>query len=350
MVAHPPLARARRGARWVAIAIALALPGNASAAPPAAVAGCGIVERAQPARPGPYRPPLAIGDSTMLLALPALAREGFQVNAHGCRQFPEALALLHGLAHGNVLPHLVVIALGADGSVGPGDVARALAVLGPGRVLVLVTPRELGGGAGSDAANVRAAGRAHPGRIRVLDWVRYAAGHGAWFQPDGLHLTFSGASAFAGFLRQVIPLGRPGPPPAPPPPAPRSCPIRAPAGPAGLDAAAPGVSLLPGILDTTQADPGKVTVGAANANPFALVGTLTISPVDPARAATTTACVALAPGGDVAVRVGLGPTLGRLLAITRRFPVRVVLRLYDSAGAAASVTGYYRLERPALRA
>ena len=190
-----------------------------SATPAAAQGGCGGVQRASP--PGwhrSYLPPLAIGDSTMLLALPSLASEGFEVNAHGCRQFSEALTLMDGLSHEHLLPHLVVIALGADGSVTASDIRQTIQVLGRGRVLFLVTPRELGGGSGSDATVVRDEGRWRRPQVHVLDWVSYSQGHGSWFQPDGLHLTFPGADAFTRLLGrarkfQVAPVKR-RPPPA----------------------------------------------------------------------------------------------------------------------------------------
>jgi hypothetical protein len=177
------------------------------AAPAPAVAGCGGVRTGEPPRhKGAGLPPIAIGDSTMLLALPNLTRRGFTVNAHGCRQFPEARALLARLARAHRLPHLVVVALGADGSVTAADVRATLRILGAGRMLVLVTPRELGGGSGSDAAIVRDAARSHAARVEVLDWVAESAGHGGWFQPDGLHLTFTGAAAFARVLARALPL------------------------------------------------------------------------------------------------------------------------------------------------
>src|SRR4029079_13293962 len=84
---------------------------------PAARAGCGGVETARPKHKVAARPPLAIGDSSMLLALPALARVGYKVNARGCRQFAEGLRLLRQARRGHQLPHLVVLALGADASV-----------------------------------------------------------------------------------------------------------------------------------------------------------------------------------------------------------------------------------------
>jgi lysophospholipase L1-like esterase len=145
----------------------------------------------------------------MLLALDNLAAAGYEANAHGCREFGEALALLRARRAAGTLPHMVVIALGADGSVTDSDIGQALGLLCCQRLLVLVTPRELGGGSGSDAAAVRAEVERHPRRTLLLDWVRYSAGHGGWFQPDGLHLTTAGAQAFTRLLKQALPYAYP---------------------------------------------------------------------------------------------------------------------------------------------
>jgi len=151
----------------------------------------------------------------MLLALPALARVGYKVNARGCRQFGEGLRVLRDARRRHRLPHLAVLALGADASVSAGQIQRAKKILGPKRKLGLVTPRELGGGQSKDADVIRNAGRRDPAQVKVLDWVSYSAGHPSWFQPDGLHLTFSGAKAFARLLKKLIPLATPGPKPKP---------------------------------------------------------------------------------------------------------------------------------------
>jgi hypothetical protein len=173
---------------------------------PAAQAGCGGVETASPKHKVAPRPPLAIGDSSMLLALPALARVGYKANARGCRQFAEGLRLLRDTRRSHELPHLVVLALGADASINAGQIQQAKKILGPKRKLGLVTPRETGGGESNDARVIRNAGQRDPRRIKVLDWVHYSAGHSNWFQPDGLHLTFSGAKAFARLMKKLIPL------------------------------------------------------------------------------------------------------------------------------------------------
>ncbi len=179
---------------------------------PAAASACGDTETAKARKTvnPDGRAPLAIGDSTMLLALPALARIGYQVNARGCRMIDEGLDVIRDYKRRGALPHLVVIALGADATLSSGQMEAAFRLLGPKRVLGLVTPIELGGGTSSDADVVRAAVKRHPRRAVLLDWVAFSKGHPEWFQPDNLHLTFPGADAFARLFRQALPYARAG--------------------------------------------------------------------------------------------------------------------------------------------
>ena len=171
----------------------------------AAWAACGGVQQVKPRKDVNLgRAPIAIGDSSMLLALPYLAKEGYRANARGCRQWAEGLDVIRKLRHEDHLPRLVVVALGADGVVNKGDIHDALDLIGKKRTLGLVTPRETGGVAGHDADVVRKEAEAHSNRIALIDWVKYSAGHSAWFQPDGLHLTFEGAEAFAKLLKKPL--------------------------------------------------------------------------------------------------------------------------------------------------
>jgi hypothetical protein len=151
-------------------------------------------------------PPLAIGDSTLILSLPTLHREGISANARGCRQYVEGIALLRAMNHHGTLPRVVVVALGANGPVTERNVTAALSALGATRDLVMVTHFEPGGVAAPDTALIRREPRRHPGRVTVLDWVAYSHGHRGWFQADGLHLTFPGAAAFGRFLARAVPL------------------------------------------------------------------------------------------------------------------------------------------------
>jgi hypothetical protein len=147
-----------------------------------------------------YRPPLVIGDSTMIFAVPYLAHHRMEANARGCRMWSEGMALLRRRKHAHSLPHLVVMGLGANWTITRADIEAAVELLGPKRVLGLIAPREEGGGTSSDAYNVRRAGRRHRNRVKVLDWPRYSAAHPNWFSGDGLHMSYTGAAAYAKFI------------------------------------------------------------------------------------------------------------------------------------------------------
>src|SRR5436309_10537663 len=127
----------------------------------AAAHACGYTVRAAPhghRAPG-HRGALVIGDSTLVFAAPMLAHRGLRADAMECRQFDQGVGMLSG--H---LPHLVVLALGANGPVGTGQIAEALHRVGRHHVLGLVTPRNLASSAGS----MRLMAARHPGRILVM--------------------------------------------------------------------------------------------------------------------------------------------------------------------------------------
>ena len=167
---------------------------------PAAAAACNDSRRARPADPSSGSP-LAVGDSVMLGAVDPLVAAGFEVDAKGCRQMADGVKLL---AARRRLPGTVVIALGTNWVVTTTQIRQALRILGPGRVLGLVVPRELASVRTSNRRNIRAAGRRWPDRVKVLDWVRYSSGHASWFAGDGLHLTARGARAFTRLLSRAL--------------------------------------------------------------------------------------------------------------------------------------------------
>lgn len=153
-------------------------------------------------------PPLAIGDSTMVFAVPHLARLGVDANARACRTWQEGLAMMRQLKRRHRLPSLVIMALGANSWVRPIDVQRALAVLGPQRRLGLVTHRTWFGKPGPDTDTIRRMAQRYPQRTVLMDWVRYAKPHTNWFATggydDGLHPNGLGAREFARFLGRFV--------------------------------------------------------------------------------------------------------------------------------------------------
>jgi hypothetical protein len=189
---------------------------------PAAAAACGASQQHGPVandRPGPA--PLAVGDSVMLGAVPELRRAGFEVNARGCRQMSDGVELL--ASRRGSLPDVVVVALGYNWTITIEEIRRALIILGPRRVLGMVTPR---GEYASARAAIHAAGRRWPARVQVLRWAARSAGK-PWTW-DGLHLTPAGARGFARLLSNAFEWPLPGaeakaeepkdPPPAQQPP------------------------------------------------------------------------------------------------------------------------------------
>ena len=180
--------------------------GVALALPSGALADCGGVVHARAAwHPKDRRAPLAIGDSVMLGAVPDLARAGFEVDARGCRQIGEAIHIIRRRIMAHSLPQVVVLAVGSNWTVSARELRSALRLVGRRRHLVLVTPRESGGGESQDAWAMRRVAREHPTRVLLLDWVRYSRGRGGWFSGDGLHLSVSGRRAFTRLLRSVRP-------------------------------------------------------------------------------------------------------------------------------------------------
>jgi len=189
----PAVRRLPNALRAVVVA-AVALATAAFATP--ARAGCGG-ENHSPANarvthaPG-HRGALIIGDSTMIYAGPRLAARGLEAYARGCRQFPAGLALVGARRRAGRLPHLVILALGANGGADSADLRRALRIVGPRRVLGLVTPRNYA----TAASAMRAFARRHADRVLLIDWRARSAGHGGWFFADGLHVNLTGAAAF----------------------------------------------------------------------------------------------------------------------------------------------------------
>ena len=194
-----------RAATYPVAVVALLLIGVALIAAAPASAACGGVQVAQPKKNVSRGPaPIAIGDSSMLLALPDLAKKGYKANARGCRQMPEGIEVIKKADRNGPLPRLITIALGADGTISMGQIRQVLRILDHKTKLGLVVPVESGGGTGRDAAVVREAAQKFDKRIRLLDWPNYSNGHPGWFQPDGLHLTFPGAAAFARLLSKAL--------------------------------------------------------------------------------------------------------------------------------------------------
>jgi hypothetical protein len=165
------------------------------------------------------RPPLAIGDSTMLLPIPNLNEAGFSVNAKGCRGFRQSILVARALEKKGKLPHFVVINAYGNGGVNPDLIEMALDTIGPKRVLGLVTSynADTGEAPAPDTGVIKKAAKRYPKQIVLMDWVRHSLPHHyiepdprAWFLPDLFHPNFEGAQGFADFIARYKPLAKEG--------------------------------------------------------------------------------------------------------------------------------------------
>jgi hypothetical protein len=177
----------------VRVAVCALLALLLTAAPAAA---CDSSRRSAASGPRFGRAPLIVGDSTMIFAAPYLGARGLQADAKGCRQFSDGVGMLAKRRRAGTLPRLSILALGANGPVSPAQLAGALATVGPGHVLGLVTPRKYE----STVAAMRRTARAHPDRVLLIDWVAYSRGHDGWFGEDRIHVNDAGARAFASLV------------------------------------------------------------------------------------------------------------------------------------------------------
>lgn len=186
-------------------ALVVALPGAGHAPAVADPAACEWRYR-EPAKRdlGPGRPPVVIGDSVMGWAVKPLARLGFRTDARLCRMWPEGREMVERMRRKGRLPQRIVMALGSNWQIPKYEIRRMLPLLRDGHTLAIVTPREVGGGSGRDAENVRWAARRYPNRIDALDWVRYSRGKD-WFGDDGLHVRREHADRYVRCIKQALP-------------------------------------------------------------------------------------------------------------------------------------------------
>lgn len=188
--------------RQAATAVACAVTATTLSTTTVAHAGCGKTRHfASTADAGVGQAPLAIGDSVLLGAAEETAAIGYDVDVRGCRQMTEGLDVLREHVRADGLPRVVVIALGSNSSITRAEVRTALRILGPDRILGLVTPREIRGTPYTDAATLRTAAASWPRRIALVDWAKHTKRHRGMTYSDGIHLTNAGQRAMANLLK-----------------------------------------------------------------------------------------------------------------------------------------------------
>ena len=199
--------------------VALAMGGVAGAigGVPHAHAACGGVKHVAPSRDlTPGRAPLAIGDSVMLGAYQQLkatidtmyAAPVTGVDAAQSRQFSAGVDVIQAYKNQGALGRIVVVQLGTNGTVDPGDLDRLMGILDDRQKVVIVNakvPRPWE----QQVNDTLAAGVKNHKNAVLLDWHGYGGEHPEFFYEDGLHLRPEGAEAYSRFVAQALGQGSP---------------------------------------------------------------------------------------------------------------------------------------------
>jgi len=146
---------------------------------------------------------LAVGDSVMKGAAPALSEYGFTVSAEESRAFVNGLDYIQGLAAQNRLGRKVVVHLGTNGTINQSDMDAMMEALTDVRQVVLLTidvPREWTAPNNELIFNTAAA----YGNVDVLDWAGLVDScPGNCLYDDGIHLRPDGQEYYAQLVAEV---------------------------------------------------------------------------------------------------------------------------------------------------
>jgi peptidoglycan/LPS O-acetylase OafA/YrhL len=169
--------------------------------------------------PAPNKAPAAvtaIGDSVMLGAANDLAgtiNNMFggpitRVDAKESRQFSAGVDVLQLYKGAGLLGQDVIVQLGTNGTVDPGDFDRMMTLLSGAQRVVIVNvkadrPWE------QEVNDTLAAGVKKYKNAVLVDWHAYGSAHPEFFYDDGIHLKPDGAQAYAQLVASALGNGTP---------------------------------------------------------------------------------------------------------------------------------------------
>ena len=144
-----------------------------------------------------------VGDSIMLSAKDELRPLGYGVNAVVGRQFGAGVWLVRRMAEDGTLPRRVVVHLGTNGTVDPGDCDRLIGYVGPARRIFLVTIKVPRSWETPNNDELNACASRHE-KVHVIRWWAHSHDHPEWFSSDGYHLNADGQDAYASFVDRSV--------------------------------------------------------------------------------------------------------------------------------------------------
>jgi len=194
--AQPPATPAAATAPPTAASHATARPAPGSPAPGRPAPGASPAALASARVPGGQV--TAIGDSVMLASAPELqnALRGISIDAQVDRQVSAGLGLVQQLARTGRLRHVLVFALGTNGSFTAAQLHQLLGIIGPGHELVLVNTYEARSWEAADNRLIDTAARHYP-NVFLANWFATIDHRTSLLWPDEVHPQPSGARLYA---------------------------------------------------------------------------------------------------------------------------------------------------------
>jgi hypothetical protein len=147
----------------------------------------------------------AIGDSVMVASTPALDRAlpGIYIDAMVGRQFSTGLSILASLKSEGLLRHVVIFALGTNGTVTTDEISQLYAEIGPHRLLVLVNTFEARSWEQEVNSTLAAAADSHRNTV-LANWFDLIEHRTYLLWPDGIHPQPAGGIVYARLVTAAV--------------------------------------------------------------------------------------------------------------------------------------------------
>jgi len=142
-----------------------------------------------------------VGDSVMLAAADDLADLYGSVDTDAAvgRQAPEAIAVLHARQAAGTLGAIVLLHIGHNGALSQAQLDDMMGTLADVRLVLVMNLHVPRPWEAANNALLADLPRRYP-NVVVLDWAGASRDHAEYFWADDLHLTPTGASAYAEFV------------------------------------------------------------------------------------------------------------------------------------------------------
>jgi peptidoglycan/LPS O-acetylase OafA/YrhL len=148
---------------------------------------------------------LAIGDSVMLGAAPALTAKGAVVDALVNRQGMQGAEIVEALAADGLLPNVLVIHLGTNGPASQATLDRIITAAASVPFILVLTVRADRNWTADNNQRIRDLEVRYPGQVRLLDWATVSdMCVDNCFYGDNIHLRPAGQQFYADLVWAAI--------------------------------------------------------------------------------------------------------------------------------------------------